>query len=150
MHEKIQELENQMKNLDTLEYEDTYGSPTNSAEKPWSLDDSVKKQVLNHMKVYSDAEKEIELDDNLNRIYEHDVKELKKRTVDYLKKVGLIEQESDIERLVVANRSQSHSGDINAELKKIEECKESLEHVQSKMIGYRRNLQDILDKMSDA
>ena len=78
------------------------------------------------------------------------MKELKKRTVDYLKKVGLIEQESDIERLVVANRSQSHSGDINAELKKIEDTKESLNHVQSKMIGYRMTLQGILDKMSEA
>lgn len=150
LHKKIQDLENQMQNLDTLEYEDIYGSPTNNAEKPWSLDDVVKKHVMKSLKLYSKIEKELEEDENLRSIYEHDAKELKTRTVDYLKKVGLIEKESDIERLVVANKSKSYSGDISVELKKIEDTKESLNHVQSKMIGYRRTLQGILDKMSEA
>ena len=90
LHKKIQDLENQMQNLDTLEYEDIYGSPTNNAEKPWSLDDVVKKHVMKSLKLYSKIEKsegetetvaaEIKLEPTSEEIIEYATEERKEES----------------------------------------------------------------------
>lgn len=152
--EQIEKLNNRIKNFKSNKSNNlnVYNEVNNIVEQIEKLSDYVKNFKSNNksLDIYAITEKELEEDDNLRVIYEHDTKELKTRTIGYLKKVGLIEKESDIEKLIVVNRSQNYNGDLNSELKKVEEAKESLDFNKTQMLNYRKTLQRILNELSDS
>lgn len=149
-------------------------------EKPWSIDDVSQKKVNklkifgeafnqvskiidsqrqssegistkeNKLSVFADADMELDRQTNLVQTYMNDLSNLKSRTINYMKSIGLIQTEDDIEGLVIRNLSSNYQGNINQKIKKIEDAKTNLDYATSKMLEHRKTIQSIIDNIANA
>lgn len=67
------------------------------------------------------------------RQYRKDAELMRSRTLAYLKDVGVAESEEELERLATMNRTAQFKGDVNAELRKVEEAKKELDKAKGRM-----------------
>ena len=84
----------------------------------------------------------------LEKGYRSDSKELVNRTVNYLKSLGLIESEYDIEHLTTLNFVNQSPEVSQRWISEIEEQKESLDSAVEVMRGQRNSIQSILDNVA--
>ena len=84
----------------------------------------------------------------LEKQYRADSKELVNRTVNYLKSLGLIESEDDIEHLATLNFVNQSPEVSQRWISEIEEQKESLDSSVNVMQGQRNSIQSILDNVA--
>lgn len=70
---------------------------------------------------------------------------MRSRTLSYLKEMGIAEGEEDLERLATLGRTVQFKGDVDAELKKVEDAKWRLDQAISMMNRERSALQKIID-----
>ena len=132
-----------------LKYKDEYGLDAKKAdEKVWSVEDASKESVeriSSIVKAYYDI-KNAELDDAQ---YKKDAELMESRTIGYLKGIGLINDESELEGLALRNKTVHYDGDVNSELRKIELKKTALDEAKGKMERHRVNLQRIIDGIAE-
>jgi hypothetical protein len=84
----------------------------------------------------------------LEKQYKEDSKQLVNRTVNYLKSLGLIETESDIERLATLS-SAKHNPEVSQMwMNEIQEQRKSLDSAMELMKGQRKSLQSIIDNVA--
>ena len=67
------------------------------------------------------------------RQYRKDAELMRSRTLAYLKDVGVAESEEDLERLATMNKAAQFKGDVNAEMRKVEEAKKELDKAKGRM-----------------
>ena len=84
----------------------------------------------------------------LEKQYKEDSKQLVNRTVNYLKSLGLIETESDIERLATLSSAKQNPEVSQMWMKEIQEQRESLDSAMELMKGQRKSLQSIIDNVA--
>jgi len=84
----------------------------------------------------------------LEKQYREDSKQLVNRTVNYLKSLGLIETEADIERLATMNSARQNPEVSQRWMNEIQEQRESLDSAMELMKGQRKSMQSILDNVA--
>ena len=84
----------------------------------------------------------------LERQYKEDSKKLVERTVDYLKSLGLIEDESDIERLATMNSANQNPELSQRWFAEIQGQKDNLDSAMELMQSQRKSLQSIIDSVA--
>lgn len=65
--------------------------------------------------------------------YMKDLALLERRTLDYLKEIGLIESDEDIEKLAARNRANNYSGNISEEIDKLDSAKDRMDKATETM-----------------
>ena len=208
---RILELENLIKDWDTLHWDDKYGASAKKDEggKQWSLED-VDARARERIKLLAEAENVIEearsdspksekvvdvrkkrisdfvkveldygesattkpeptrrelaqrriaksvLDGEatckecleMERQYDADAKKLVERTVNYLKHLGLVETEADLERLALVNASSRNPEASRKWLGDIQAQRERLDSSMELMMGQRKSMQSIIDNVA--
>ena len=84
----------------------------------------------------------------LEKQYKEDSKQLVNRTVNYLKSLGLIETEADIERLATLSSAKQNQEVSQRWMNEIQEQMESLDSAMELMKGQRKSLQSIIDNVA--
>ena len=95
-------------------------------------------------------ERILKKDEMDGRQYEKDLAALERRTLDYFKAIGLIDSDSDIEKLATRNKASNYTGNISDEMKKLENAKERLDKAKETMNRQRAALQSIIDSVYSA
>ena len=67
------------------------------------------------------------------RQYRKDAEMMRSRTLAYLKDVGVADGEEELERLVTMNKAAQFKGDVNVEMRKVEEAKRELDKAKGRM-----------------
>ena len=112
------------------------------------------KETLNRRRIASFMEEVVKADATykecvkLEKQYKEDSKQLVNRTVNYLKSLGLIETESDIERLATLSSAKQNPEVSQMWMKEIQEQRESLDSAMELMKGQRKSLQSIIDNVA--
>ena len=119
---------------DVLEYHDKYG------EKPpeddgWDASKITPEQER-RIRLFVKASKYIRERAKTDKIYQEDEKMMRSRTVNYLKSVGLIESEHDLEMLATRNRIENYDYDEDAfeKVREIENAKNELERSRETLV----------------
>lgn len=84
----------------------------------------------------------------LEKQYKEDSKKLVERTMEYLKYLGLVETEADLERLATANAASKRPELSQRWLSEIQGQRERLDSSIELMQRHRKNLQSILDNVA--
>lgn len=69
------------------------------------------------------------------------------RTVGYLKGIGLIQNDADLENLVVRNKAMDYKGDVYGEIQKLTELKRKLDESTENMTRQRDAMKSIMDSI---
>lgn len=85
---------------------------------------------------------------NIERQSKEDSKKLVERTINYLKTLGLIESESDIERLAMLNSTNQNPEISKRWIEDIQVQKRDLDSAIGLMNGQRESLQSIIDNVA--
>lgn len=150
IQDMIDTLTDKLKTKDYLRWKDKYGKAAKVQEtEAWKVEDATSTQVK-RINLITCAEKVVAQMEKDKRQYVKDSALMKQRTVEYLKSTGLIESEDDIESLAARNKAVQYEGNINIELKKVEEAKNALDRAVDAMTRQRNALQSILDGMYKA
>ena len=115
----------------------------------WSLSDVSREQSI-RINPFAEIEKVLKKDELTELQYKKDLAALERRTLDYLKEIGLIESDDDIEKLTARNRANNYNGNICAEIRKLEEARERMLKAKATMEGQRAALQSIIDSVYSA
>ena len=84
----------------------------------------------------------------MERQYDADAKKLVERTVNYLKHLGLVETEADLERLALVNASSRNPEASQKWLGDIQAQRERLDSSMELMMGQRKSMQSIIDNVA--
>ena len=84
----------------------------------------------------------------LEKQYKEDSKKLVQRTIDYLKHLGIVETESDIERLAMVNATNKNQGIAQRWLEDIKAQRDKLDSSVDLMQSQRKALQSIIDSVA--
>lgn len=100
---------------------------------------------------YERASNQIAMDMMVKSQYERDSKLMKDRTIAYLQKIGLIEDESDLNSLALRSRILKPNDNVDAvkELEQISSLKNELDGAIDKMQSHRNTIRHIMDKVID-
>lgn len=180
IRDMIDTLTEKLKAKDYLRWKDKYGKDAQVQEtKAWRVEDATSAQVKrinlitcaekvlanNHQEFHpvnvadvgsqrihsiTKVEKVLDKIDAEKKEYAKDSELMKDRVVEYLKKIGLIETEDDIEALATRNKAAQYEGNINLELNKLENAKNELDKATEVMTRQRNALQSILDNILKA
>jgi hypothetical protein len=119
---------------DVLEYHDKYG------EKPpeddgWDMS-KVTPEQERRIRLFVKAAEYIRKKAKEDKTYKEDEKMMRKRTVNYLKQVGLIEDEDDLEALATKNRIENCDYDVDAfeKVSEIESTKAELDRAKETLV----------------
>ena len=82
------------------------------------------------------------------RQYEEDAERLAKRTFQYLKGLGIVETEEDLDSLAARNLAMNYEGDVYLELQKLQTAKDSLDEAISSMDRQRKSMSSMIDGMT--
>ena len=115
----------------------------------WSLSDVSREQSI-RINPFAEIEKVLKKDELTELQYKKDLAALERRTLDYLKEIGLIESDDDIEKLTARNMANNYKGNICAEIRKLEEARERMLKAKATMEGQRAALQSIIDSVYSA
>ena len=114
----------------------------------WSIDKANAKGRIRLMAMAQDIIEDTKERDELEKQYKVDSQELVNRTVNYLKSLGLIESESDIDRLATLNFVNQSPEISQRWFAEIEEAKSNLDSAIELMQGQRKSLQSIIDNVA--
>ena len=133
---------------DVLEFHDKYG------EKPpeddgWNINKITAEQER-RIRLFVKASKYIQERAQANKEYKEDEKMMRKRTVGYLKSIGLIENEQELEKLATLNRAENYDGDAYQKVLDIENAKAELDRSKETLVRQRDALVLILDSIKQA
>jgi DNA repair exonuclease SbcCD ATPase subunit len=84
----------------------------------------------------------------MERQYKEDAKKLVERTMEYLKHLGLVDNESDLERLATTNLASKNPELSQRWLSEIQNQREELDSKTELMKSQRQSLQSILDNVA--
>ena len=68
--------------------------------------------------------------------------------MEYLKDIGAIDEYTDIHKLTLINKTSNYRGDINLELKLIEDSKMQLDEAKSNMAKQRTSMSSIIESVT--
>ena len=137
LENKVNELKVKSVDSGNLKYNDKYGweakkeQDADLEDNKWSLEGSMKEKVKGTRS--GDSEKT----------------EVEMKTLRFLKGLGLIDDEDDLERLVLrgkAVRSQSSSA-VADKVSELERIKRGLDEAKDNLMKYRQSLQSLLDSV---
>ena len=97
---------------------------------------------------FTSREKELEEREHLVAKYRKDLAKLEKRTVSYLKDIGIIKNKEDLENLVVESKVVNTGSNFNEEVKRLEKLKGRLDESKGKLLSQRDSLKSILDSIT--
>jgi hypothetical protein len=72
------------------------------------------------LSVYPKADSTLADQEKERKLYEMDASMMVERTVNYLKSIGIIDTEDDIEKLVARNKALHYEGDVYSEIQKLD------------------------------
>ena len=99
---------------------------------------------------FSSMDRKLLDDEAEERQYSKDVKAMWSRTMGFLKWTGLIDGESDIERLATRNRVVQFDGDASAEIGAVAAAKSRMDSANDLLQRKRKALDFIISKIGDA
>lgn len=146
----VQDLRDRVEGKDVLEFKDKYGWEAKESElEPWSMADVTEKQA-ERIRMFVKADEYIKSQSESERQYKKDAAAMRKRTVKYLQDVGIIDGESDLERLAIRNKAVHYDGDICGEIRKLEVAKNNLDESLKNLTRQRNALRTIISRIQDA
>ena len=147
----IAELQDKRLKRGTLQYPDKYGwEAKKDEEKPWSIDDVTDEQAA-RVRLLASADKVLAEQEKQTKQYNVDSSMMVDRTVSYLKGLGLIESEADIESLCVrSNAAHARTSDLDTGIDLVDRAKKKLDAAKENLINHRASLQTIIDKVDEA
>ena len=148
---RIQELGDILANKDTLHWDDKYGEEGHKDDEVWSIDDiQVSKKAKIHLIAAADAVIQEQPKELARRMEKIDSAKLVERTVKYLRDLGLVKSEKDIEGLALRNVvSQNRDSEVvKRGLVELEVQKTALDDTIGIMKSHRKDLQGILDSVA--
>lgn len=150
---RISELDDIIKDKDTLHWEDKYGweAKKDDGEEVWTVEKAnakarerirlIAESVVKEEATYRECAR-------MERQYKEDAKKLVERTMDYLKHLGLVDNESDLERLATTNLASKNPELSQRWLSEIQHQREELDSKTELMKSQRQSLQSILDNVA--
>jgi hypothetical protein len=146
---RISEIEDAIKDTDTLQWDDKYGweAERDEGEGKWNLD-KASSSAKQRVRLVSMAQNVIGENEADARRYEEDSKKLASRTINYLKNLGLIETEQDLERLALASASRQNPEESQRWMDEIQRKREELDSAIGLMKSERKSIQGILDNVA--
>lgn len=138
----------------TLKYDDKYGREAKeeqdkSVKKPWSKDD-VSKKMIESLDVFAKADQYVQRQAKDESQYKIDQKQMRSRTIAYMKDMGLISEEADLERLAVGSVLEKSPELINENIGKLNKWKRELDAAVAAMEKEKNALKTIIDRVHDA
>lgn len=134
LENRVNELKVKSADSGNLKYNDKYGWEAKkeqdaALEDKWSLEGSMKKKVKGTGSGESERRTEVEM-----------------KTVRFLKGMGLIDDEDDLERLVLRGKAvRSQSDSVVDRVSELERIKKGLDEAKDNLMKYRQSLQTLLD-----